>query len=261
MTFGGPSSFLLRAGAYNGGGSTLTLGAGSTNSFQIGAASDGNALNQVGANLTLGDATGGSSLFRLTGNVTTGGGTCLSLGAAASHDVLGNMSTAGGVALGAGAYLVTGYVAAGGNGGGNVTCSGSTLGISGAGTTLVIGGASTPSSGACIGYSFCIGSGYSSVLLTAPTTGTYANLVVLGPTASSVAAGASLTQGASGASLAGAVYFPNGPVSLSGGASLGAGTVQCLTLIGATVTLSGGTTAASSCVAGGNSGYAVSLVQ
>jgi hypothetical protein len=261
LTFAGPSAFMLRAGVYNGGGSSATLGAGSANSFQIGAASDGNALNQAGVALTLGDATGGSSLFRLTGNVTTSGGTCISLGAAATHDIQGNLTTAGGVALGAGAYLVTGYVAAGGNGGGNVTCSGATLGISGAGTTLAVGGASTPSSGACSGYSFCVGGGYSSVVLTAPTTGTYANLVILGPTASSVLAGANLAQGATGSSLSGAVYFRNGPVNLSGGATLGNGASQCLTLIGSTVSLSGGTTAASSCVSGGNSGYAVALVQ
>jgi hypothetical protein len=263
LSFSGPSSFLLRAGAYNAGGSSLTLGAGSSNSYQIGAASDGNALYMGGSAITtLADATGASSLFRLTGNVNiAGGNSCTSLGAAATHDIRGNLVTAGGTTLGAGAYLVTGYVALGANGGGNVTCSGSNLGLSGAGVAMVIGGASTPSTGACSGYSFCVASGYSSVVLTAPTTGTYANLAVLGPTTSTITAGASLAEGASGTSLSGAVYFPNGPVTLSGGSTVGNGASQCLTLIGSTVTLSGGTTAASSCVSGGSSNYSVLLVQ
>ena len=262
LTFSGPSTFLLRAGAYNGGQSILTLGSGIGNSFRIGAGSDGNALNLAGsANTTLGDATGASSLFQLTGAVTSAGGGCTSLGAATSHDITGNVIAGGGTTLGPGAYLVTGYVALGANGGGSVTCSGTSVGLNGLGVTLVIGGASQPTSGGCSGFSFCVAAGYSSVVLTAPTTGTYANLVVLGPTASSLTAGANLAEGASGTSLSGAVYFPNGPVTLSGAATIGNGTSQCLTLIGSTVTLSGGTTAASSCVSGGASAYSVLLVQ
>ena len=44
LTFGGPSTFVLQGGINNKGGSALTLGAGSTNSYNIGASSDGNAL-------------------------------------------------------------------------------------------------------------------------------------------------------------------------------------------------------------------------
>jgi hypothetical protein len=135
------------------------------------------------------------------------------------------------------------------------------VGINAPGTTLVIGGAATPTSGACMGFSFCIASGYTTAVLTAPTTGTYANLALIGPTAASVTAGANLAQGASGTTLGGAVYFPQGTVSLSGAAAVASGTSPCLTLIGTSVTLSGGTTATSSCVSGGGGGYSVSLVQ
>jgi hypothetical protein len=89
-----------------------------------------------------------------------------------------------------------------------------------------------------------------------------ANLVVMGPTASGVTTGATFAEGASNTSISGAFYFPYGPVTLSGGASVGNGTGQCLELIGSQITLSGGTTLASTCsgLAGGSSGGKMVLV-
>ena len=85
---------------------------------------------------------------------------------------------------------------------------------------------------------------------------------MIGPTTSTNTAGALFTQGASGTSLSGAVYFPNGPVTLSGGASLGGGTGQCLQLVGSQVSLSGGTAVSSRCVgATGSSQQTAVLVQ
>jgi hypothetical protein len=242
LTFGGPSTFTLKAGIYNSGGSTLTLGSGTTNSYQIGSGSTGDAFNLGGGSkTTLADATGSSSVFKVVGNVnvTSGGGSCLTLPTAAQHDIKGFLSTAGGTILGSGVYTVTGYVALGANGGGNVTCSGSSVGVSGSGVTFVIGASSTLSSGTCASMAFCVAAGYSNVTLTAPTSGTTQKIVMIGPTTSTNTAGALFTQGASGTSLSGAVYFPNGPVTLSGGASLGGGTGQCLQLIGSQVSLSG----------------------
>ena len=264
LVFGGPSTFVLAAGINNSGGSSLTLGSGSTNSFRIGASSDGNAIYAGGGSSTvLADAVGGSSVFQLAGNfdVASGGGSCMTLSAATQHDISGYFATAGGTNLGSGVYTVAGYVSLGGNGGGDVTCNGATVGMSGVGVTFVVGGGSTPSSGSCSGQAFCLAAGYNHVTLTAPTTGTTASLVVIGPTSALNTAGASFTEGASATSLSGAFYFPNGPVSLSGGASVGNGPSQCLELIGSQVTLSGGTTAASTCISSGSSGASVRLVQ
>lgn len=263
LTFGGPSTFNLAAGLYNSGGSTLTLGSGTTNSFIIGGSSDGNAVYAGGGSKTIfADATGSTNVFSLNGNfnVSSGGGSCMTISAAAQHDINGYLATAGGTILGAGVYTVNGYIGLGSNGGGQVSCSGASVGMNGTGVTLVTSGASTPSSGSCSGLSFCIDAGYSNVTLTAPATGATAKLAVIGP--ASAAAGASLSGGASNASVSGAFYFPKGPISLSGGASIGNGTGQCLELIGTQVSLSGGTTAASTCISSaGSSTSSVSLVQ
>ena len=263
LTFGGPSTFSLASGIYNSGGSTLTLGSGTTNSFSIGKSSDGNAVYVGGGSKTVfADATGVNSVFTLNGNfnVSSGGGSCMTISAAAQHDINGYFATAGGTILGAGVYTVNGYIGLGANGGGDVTCSGSTVGMNGTGVTLVTSGASTMSSGSCSGLSFCIAAGYNNVTLTAPAAGTTASLVVIGP--STATAGAALTEGASNTSVSGAFYFPRGPISLSGGASIGNGPNQCLELIGTQVSLSGGTTAASTCISSASSSSSsVSLVQ
>lgn len=248
MTFAGPSSFSLQGGIYNGGGSHMTLGSGSTNSFWIGPASDGNAFLLGGsAQLVMGDATGGSNTFQVVGdlNGAGAGGSCTTISAAPQHDFRGNVSLAGGMILGAGVYSVSGYVALGPSGGGDVTCGGTAIGVMGQGVTLVIGGAATPSSGTCTGLAFCIGAGYAHVTLVAPSSGATQDLAVLGPPSNS--AGALFTAGASNTQISGAMYFPNGAVSMSGGANLGGGSGQCLEVIGTQVSLSGGSTMATSC--------------
>jgi hypothetical protein len=69
------------------------------------------------------------------------------------------------------------------------------------------------------------------------------------------------TQGASNSSLSGVFYFPSGPITLSGGATVGNGSGQCLQLIGSRVTLTGGTAAASACISNSSSAGGVVLVQ
>ncbi len=262
LTFGGPSTFVLAAGVYNRGGEILTLGSGNTNSFNIGAASDGNSINVGGGSMTtFADAIGG--LFQLAGNLNmgSGGGSCLTIGAASQHDINGSVTTAGGTIMGAGVYTVNGPIELGGSGGGDVTCNGSTVGMDAAGATFVTSGIHTPTSGSCAGSAFCIAAGYNHVVLTAPTSGPTAQLAVIGPTSSSNTSGAAFTEGASNTSISGAFYFPYGPISLTGGASVGNGAGQCLELIGSQVTLAGGTAAASTCISSATTSSSVVLVQ
>jgi hypothetical protein len=241
---------VLSSGIYNNGGSTLTLGSGSTNSYRIGQSSSGNALYVGGGSTTsFADATGATSQFQMAGmlNVSSGGGSCMKLPAASAHDINGNFSTAGGTILGAGVYTINGYVALGNTGGGDVTCSGSTVGMSGNGVTFVISAKSMPSSGSCSGQAFCLAAGYGHVTLVAPSSGNTEDLIVIGPTSSTNTAGATFAEGANNTSMSGAFYLPYGAFMLSGGASVGNGTGQCLEVIASQVSLTGGTALASSC--------------
>jgi hypothetical protein len=119
--------------------------------------------------------------------------------------------------------------------------------MSGSGVTFVISATSTPSSGSCLGQAFCVASGYNHVTLTAPASGDTAQLVVIGPTSSANTAGATFAEGAVNTSLSGSFYLPHGPLTLSGGASVGNGTGQCLEMIASQISLAGGTALASSC--------------
>ena len=71
LTFEGPSTFTTSSGIYSGGGTVLTLGSGSSsNSYKIGKAGDGNALNFGGGpTVTFGDATCSGCVFQLNGNL------------------------------------------------------------------------------------------------------------------------------------------------------------------------------------------------
>ncbi|BCJ92408.1 hypothetical protein IZ6_31430 [Terrihabitans soli] len=261
LSFAGPSSFQLSGGFYGNGGSTAIFGTGAGNSFNFGTSSNGYAIYmEGGANIKFAEA--GSNAFSMVGNVVTAAGGCADLGVAAQHDISGYLNAAGGVTLGAGVYTIDGYAAFGASYGGNVTCDGASVGIKGSGVTLVLSGKTT-APGNCSGTAFCIAAGYSSVVLTAPSAGTTAKLAIIGPTSSSVSGGASLDQGASGASVSGALYFPNGAFTMSGGASIGSGSGQCLQIVASRVTLGGGTAAASTCVGGtgGSGGTTVVLVQ
>ncbi|MEI6439296.1 MAG: pilus assembly protein TadG-related protein [Alphaproteobacteria bacterium] len=265
LQFAGPSVFKIATGIFNGGGSTLVLGSGVGNSFQVGAASNGNALYGGGGAYTLfGDATGNGNVFQMAGNfnVSSGGGSCAILGAAAQHDIKGYVSSAGGTLLGAGAYTVKDYVAFGANNGGDANCDGVSVGVYGVDVTLVIGGASAPTTGSCSGNALCLAQGYRNVSITAPTSGATKGLVVIGPQTASNHRGANFTDGAENTALSGTLYFPNGPISLSGGASLGGGSGQCLEIIGSEISMAGGSTAASNCSSiGGYSQPTVRLVQ
>lgn len=265
LVFGGPSTFVLSGGIYNSGGETLTLGSGSTNSFDVGAASNGYSLYVGGgSSTTLADATGTGDVFEMAGSIGSSGGSCVWLSAAAEHDINGYISLAGGLTLGAGVYTLADYIAIGNSKGGDVTCNGVSVGVSGTDVTFVLGGASVPT-GNCAKTVFCIGAGFSDVTLSAPSSGSTEDLLVIGPTSASNTAGALFTAGANDTTLSGAFYLPNGPVTLSGAASVGNGPGQCLELIGSQITMSGGSTLATACAglssSSGSSSQSVVLVQ
>ncbi|HEY5046447.1 MAG TPA: hypothetical protein VII49_00315 [Rhizomicrobium sp.] len=276
MSFGSAataSKFVLAGGVYNKGGETLVLGGTSVtststgNSYNIGTAANGDSSDMGGGSITMfADASGSGNLFQMAGNlnVSSGGGSCLWLGNASQHDINGFISTAGGTTLGSGVYTATKYVWLGGSGGGDVTCGGTLVGLTGTSVTLVIGASTVPSSGTCGNEGFCVAAGFGHVTLTAPTSGATQGLIVIGPTSSSNTAGGNFAEGASNTSMSGAFYIPYGPVTLSGSASVGNGPGQCLEVLGSQVTLSGGSELASSCNipgSNGSGGNTVALVQ
>lgn len=189
-----------------------------------------------------------------------------------STTVNGSIDAAGGVVMGAGIYTVNGYVAFGNGGGGDVSncpTSGTTTGLTALGVTLVVSGASTVTCGSTTS-AFCLGAGFSTVKLTAPTSSSTlgsstAGLAVVGPQSSGNSAAASFVNGASNTQVSGAFYFPNGPVFMSGAATLH-DTVDsgaCLELIGIQATATAGTAAGSTCagLGSGSTGTTIGLVK
>jgi hypothetical protein len=251
----------------------VNLGYGSTtNSFSIGKASDNYSLNEANGATLFGDASGTGDLFQMAGSITTGGGTCVAVSAAAEHDINGSISAAGGIVLGPGIYTVNGYVAAGNGSGGDASgcpTTGTTTGLTALGVTLVISGTSTVSCGSTAS-AFCLGAGFNTVKLTAPTSSSAlgsstAGLAVIGPQSSSNTATAAFTTGATNTQVSGAFYFPNGAVTMSGAAILSdrVDASACLMLVASQVTLANGSAAGSTCtgLGGAGGGTTIALVQ
>ncbi|WP_374544455.1 beta strand repeat-containing protein [Rhodoblastus sp.] len=267
ITFSGTNTFSLASGIYVGGGSTLTMGSGTANSYQIAAASDGNAIwLGGGGKIVLADATGSSSLFQVNGNINAdqGGGSCMTLPAATNHDIKGSFATAGGTILGSGTYTITGYLSYGNNGGGSVTCNGYSVGLWGVGVTIIYGASTTPSSGTCKNLAICFTAGFSNVYVSAPTSGTYANLLFVGPSSTSGISSGVLFSGGATANMTGAFYEPLGAFTMSGGASINSTSTKrpdgatwaggCFQIVALSVSMSGGTTVASTCISGSGTG-------
>ena len=264
ISFDGPSVFELEGGVFNSGGGSLVLGAGTGNSYRIGPATSGEAFSLGGGSTTiLADASGAAGRFEVVGHTVTGGNSCFVIGAATHHDIAGHLQIAGGIVFGRGLYAIDGYLHLGASGGGSSNCLGESISLRASEATFLLSGKGVSGNNAnCNGQAaFCAAGGYSSMRLVAPTSGPFANMAVLGPLAPDVTAGASFAGGARGSQISGAFYFPNGPISLSGGASAGGSSSGCLQLIGARVTLSGGTTAASDCVMAGGGGASVAQIR
>ena len=259
-----PSIITLTSGVYAGGGATVKLGSasGTGNSFKSGSSTGNYSISvQGGAVMLLADMTGG--IFEVNGAVLDdGGGSCLVIGKAANHDISQYVAGAGAIVLGPGTYTIGQYMWMGASGGGNSNnCPGqsSSVGVLAQAATIYIDGTNVSGSGVCAGYSFCVGAGYSSVVVTAPpTTSSSSRLAIASSPASnggSVANPTFPTNGVylfagAGLQVSGTLYYPHGPIRLEGGASLGEAGMGCLTIIGDTVTLKNGTTVASSCLTG-----------
>ncbi len=257
---GTSSTFVLTSGIYNSGGETISFGAGSSNTYQIGASSNGYGLNVGGGSkTTLADAVG--SNFQIVGDLYQSGGACITLPQATNHDINGSVSVAGGLTLGSGLYAIAGNFWAGASGGGDVSCANGSVGVSGINVAIALTGSSPKAIRAPSTSVFVIGSGYNHVAVSAPGSGTYQNVAVVGPLSTSVTGGISLTEGATATTVNGALYFPNGPMALSGGASIGSGAGQCLEIVATQVTLNGGTAVASQCLAGAGTSSTPVLVQ
>jgi hypothetical protein len=263
LTMGGPSSFTFGGGIYAGSSATIKLGSGTTNTYDIGASSNGNAaVASSSSNLLFADATGGTTSFEANGNVSAASAACLALPDAAEHDINGAITanSASNTTLGSGIYTVSDYIddeSASGGGG----CSGWSGGTADTGVTLVLGAVTTPSSGTCKNMAVCVLSA-SSAALVAPTSGSTAGLAVIGPTSSSNTAGA-LFESASSGSYSGVVYMPNGPITVQSASGLGGGSAACFELIGSQITVSSASAIASTCsgLGGTSSGTKIGLVQ
>lgn len=255
-TIDGPSTFVLDAGFYTGDGAMLKLGAGTSNSYIIGRSSGDNAIGLGGGSVTsMADARSGKGVFRVNGDINGGGGgSCLTLPATTQHDISGSVDLAGGARLGDGIYTVDGYFAVH-TGGAN--CS-DTISVSGKNVTIIISGVKTPSNWDCSGKSFCL-TGGNAITLSAPQSGDYANLAVIGPQSAKNKTGAEITSGGKG-KISGAFYFPNGQIGFGGGGQIGDAAIGCLQLIGASISLSGGSQAMSECTLSSGGGK-VALVQ
>jgi hypothetical protein len=257
VSFNGTVNMNLQDGLFVQGGSSATIGTGSNNSYVFGSGSSGYAIySSGGANFILADATGSGDVFQMNGSIGNGGGSCTIIPAATQHDINGFVSTSGGTYFGAGSYTVSDYVGVGVNSGGDVTCTlpstgaSQTVGFYAANTTWYAAGNQLISSWSCnqgAATALCIGAGYANVVISAPSSGSVANLAFV-----STAGGVAVTEGASNTVITGVLYTPNNPITLSGGANVSGGSGggtngSCLEIVGSSITLSGGSTLASSC--------------
>ena len=262
LTIGGPSTFTLGGGVYAGSSANVTLGSGTTNSFNIGASNSGFAVQtSSSSNSVFADATGSGDLFQVVGTVNAASAACIALPNAANHDINGSIiaNSASNTTFGGGIYTVSGYMMDQSASGGG-SCNGSTAGTGGSGVTFVLGATSTPSSGTCSGMVICVTSA-SGLSLSAPTSGANAGLAVIGPTNGNTAG--ALFQSASSGTISGAIYLPSGPITVNSAASLGGGSAACLELIGSQITVSSASAIGSTCtgLGGSSSGGAVVLVK
>ena len=281
-TGGTASNIQLTSGVYVGGGAKAYFGTGTGNKFISGSSSSSvNAFSisvQGGSVMQIADMTN-SGLFQITGAIRDDGGeSCLDIGAATNHDIGQFITGAGAIVMGRGTYTIGGYMWMGENGGGTShRCpNNAAVGVLAKNVTIYLAGANMPAGSNCSGYSFCAGAGYSSVVITALGTDTTTSRIAIAGSTISTGTdkngkptynnyGVYFRQGAN-IGVTGTIYFPHGPMEQDGGAALGETALGtdassgCLTIIVDTFTMTGGTTAASSCITGSGRQTAV-LVQ
>ena len=263
MNFAG-GTYNVAQGLSTNGGSITSFGAGNGISYRFGPSSSGSAISVAGgAQVYFGNTNGGT--FEVTGRIDGGGGgSCLVLPEAAEHHIKGSIDASGAVRMGAGVYSISGYLHLGSGGGGSAFCQGKTISVEAIDTTfLIAGNGPIPTTWPCGGKAFCVSAGYDNIRITAPQSGPFTDMAVIGPLNPSRPQGAIFTAGGSGGQVSGAFYFPNGPVELSGAASASGGATGCFQLIGAQITLSGGSAVTSECrlPGGGGGGGRVVILQ
>lgn len=231
------------------GGATLTMGpaSGVGSSFEV----DGDIDIAGGATLIMGSRTDAGTQFNIEGNIESNGGSCFLLGAASEHFINGAIESQGAGIFGEGIYAVTEYINFGS--GGSSLCDGQQASLNAENVTFLIGGNNVPSNGnTCNRSAFCISAGASNAVINAPDSGIFSDIAVMGPLNGS-SGDATFAGGAWGTSISGVLYFPEGRLTLSGGASVAGGSDGCLQLIAAELDFSGGTSAISDCLAGAGS--------
>jgi Flp pilus assembly protein TadG len=203
-----------------------------------------------GDTLTFGGALNAGSVFQVEaaagGNdaLATGGGGSFTIGSFTNVDLDGNVLIAGNLSLGAGAYTIDGTLNASASGGNSII---------GTSVSIVAAGAVS------------LGAGYSTVSLSAPSTITgatqgSAGTVVL---ASEATGGSTVTAGATGTTLVGTVYTPNGALTVAGAGHISGGG-GCAEVVASSLNFSGGGSLSTTCSLSGGSGggaLTVALVQ
>jgi len=226
----GAGDFIAASGVYISGDSEVSLAAGNV---AIGRHSDGTAVSLAGsARFFMGDGT-----FSADGNITTAGTSKLVFGRTANHYINGDVTIAGLVLFGKGRYTISGNFVNGTGGSGwpnPTTLEGvSVAGFDQAGidVTFILGGVMNLSGGA-------------KTRLEAPVT-TQAGGAIAELLFSSASAAASSWNAGSNNLFAGTIHLPNSALTMTGGSST-VGT-KCMSLIAATITVSGGAATGSAC--------------
>lgn len=188
-----------------------------------------------------GNLTFGAGPFSANGNITVssnGSGNRLVFGATPEHFINGSILDQGPIDFGAGMYFINGRVANTSNGA-----------MTGTNVTLILKDQITLAGSA--GFNL-----QAPTTATVATSGGIADVTIATRTsvASSISAGSNNV-------LAGTFYTPNSDLTLSGGAGITSGT-GCLMYIVRTITLSGGTTAATRCesISGAGSANSIKLI-
>jgi hypothetical protein len=227
------SAVVTTAGIYAGGsistsGSIVITGAENQSAGQISDPYAGDTTLQAAlttANSATGSAitcSGSNSCTGPTGWGSCGGGKCtLNPGTYSALSVSGSTI----IVFNPGLYTIAG----------NISFSGSTN-ISGSGVTILMGKGS--------GNTFTV-SGSTIVSLSAATTAGASGGAIPGILIASQSTGGSSFSGSSGLGFTGVIYYPNGPLTISGSAA--SGSLTCAEVIAYTISLSGSANLSSSC--------------
>jgi hypothetical protein len=172
-----------------------------------------------------GTLTFGNGPFSANGNLKMANSGTINIGATATHYINGSMIVTGPMNFGAGEYVINGSL------------TNNTSGkMSGANVTFILRDALTLS-------------GAAGLTITAPSDSTGGGLPSI--LFASKANAATKISGGSNNIMAGVFYIPNSDLTLDGGASI-TSNGACLNYIVSTLTLNGGTTAATTCTGGGS---------